>query len=64
MAPSVGLQPVAVLGLGKMGEAIAERVLDAGYPLAVYNRTEERADALVARGATLFRLAGRRIRAR
>jgi 3-hydroxyisobutyrate dehydrogenase-like beta-hydroxyacid dehydrogenase len=55
MAPSVGLQPVAVLGLGKMGEAIAERLLDAGYPLSVYNRTEERAQALVARGATLFR---------
>jgi 3-hydroxyisobutyrate dehydrogenase-like beta-hydroxyacid dehydrogenase len=55
MASSVGLQPVAVLGLGKMGEAIAERLLDAGYPLAVYNRTEKRGDALVARGATLLR---------
>jgi 3-hydroxyisobutyrate dehydrogenase-like beta-hydroxyacid dehydrogenase len=55
MAASVGLQPVAVLGLGKMGEAVAERVLDAGYPLAVYNRTAERAEPLAARGATVFR---------
>ncbi|MDX6512277.1 MAG: binding domain of 6-phosphogluconate dehydrogenase, partial [Gaiellaceae bacterium] len=30
---------VAVAGLGRMGLAIAERVLDAGFPLAVYNRT-------------------------
>ena len=37
---------VAVLGLGKMGEAIAERVLDAGYPLSVFNRTAERAEPL------------------
>ncbi len=55
MAASVAPQPVVVLGLGKMGEAIAERLLDAGYPLSVYNRTEERADPLVARGATLVR---------
>jgi 3-hydroxyisobutyrate dehydrogenase-like beta-hydroxyacid dehydrogenase len=55
MAAPVALPTVAVLGLGKMGEAIAERVLDAGYPLSVYNRTEERAAPLVARGAALVR---------
>jgi 3-hydroxyisobutyrate dehydrogenase-like beta-hydroxyacid dehydrogenase len=34
-----------------MGTAMAERVLDAGFPLVVYNRTPAKADALVARGA-------------
>jgi 3-hydroxyisobutyrate dehydrogenase-like beta-hydroxyacid dehydrogenase len=43
---------VAVVGLGKMGSAIAERILDAGYPLSVFNRTVAKADALVDRGAT------------
>jgi 3-hydroxyisobutyrate dehydrogenase-like beta-hydroxyacid dehydrogenase len=34
-----------------MGTAIAERLLDAGYPLLVSNRTPEKAEALAARGA-------------
>jgi 3-hydroxyisobutyrate dehydrogenase len=34
-----------------MGTAMAERVLDAGFPLVVYNRTPAKADSLVARGA-------------
>jgi len=42
---------VAVVGLGKMGSAIAERILDAGYPLSVYNRTASKAEPLVERGA-------------
>ena len=46
--PTVGL-----IGLGNMGTAIAERLLDAGYPLVVTNRTRERADALGARGAVV-----------
>ena len=33
-----------------MGTAIAERLLDAGYPLVVNNRTPEKAEALAARG--------------
>jgi 3-hydroxyisobutyrate dehydrogenase-like beta-hydroxyacid dehydrogenase len=45
---------VAVVGLGKMGEAIAERVLDGGFPLAVSNRTRVRAEPLAARGATVL----------
>ena len=36
-----------------MGTAIAERVLDAGYQLVVYNRTPEKAAALGARGAVV-----------
>jgi 3-hydroxyisobutyrate dehydrogenase-like beta-hydroxyacid dehydrogenase len=35
-----------------MGTAFAERVLEAGYPLVVHNRTPGKADALVAGGAT------------
>jgi 3-hydroxyisobutyrate dehydrogenase-like beta-hydroxyacid dehydrogenase len=36
-----------------MGTAMSERVLDAGYPLVVYNRTPAKADALAARGAAV-----------
>ncbi|MEL6347109.1 MAG: NAD(P)-dependent oxidoreductase [Myxococcota bacterium] len=42
---------VAVLGLGAMGARIAQRLLDAGWPLVVNNRTKARADALLAAGA-------------
>ena len=44
---------VGLIGLGNMGTAIAERVLDAGYELVVYNRTAEKAAALSARGAAV-----------
>jgi 3-hydroxyisobutyrate dehydrogenase len=44
--PTVGL-----VGLGNMGTAIAERLLAAGYPLVVNNRTPEKAEALAALGA-------------
>ncbi len=44
---------MGLIGLGNMGTAIAERVLDAGYQLVVYNRTPEKADALGARGAVV-----------
>ncbi len=36
-----------------MGSGMAGRLLDAGYPLRVYNRNAAKAEALVARGATL-----------
>ncbi len=42
---------VAVLGLGRMGQAIAARLLDAGHQVTVWNRTPGRADDLVASGA-------------
>ena len=47
------LLAVGLIGLGNMGTAIAERLLDAGYPLVVHNRTRERSEALVARGAAV-----------
>jgi 3-hydroxyisobutyrate dehydrogenase-like beta-hydroxyacid dehydrogenase len=43
--------PVTVLGLGPMGRALAGALLAAGHPTTVWNRTADRADALVARGA-------------
>jgi 3-hydroxyisobutyrate dehydrogenase-like beta-hydroxyacid dehydrogenase len=42
---------IAFLGLGAMGTPMARRVLDAGYPLTVWNRSPHRAAALVAKGA-------------
>jgi 3-hydroxyisobutyrate dehydrogenase-like beta-hydroxyacid dehydrogenase len=44
---------VGLIGLGNMGTAIAERLLEAGFPLVVYNRTPGKADPLAARGATV-----------
>lgn len=43
---------IAFIGLGAMGSRIAGRLLDAGHQLVVWNRTPERAQELVARGAT------------
>jgi 3-hydroxyisobutyrate dehydrogenase-like beta-hydroxyacid dehydrogenase len=37
---------IAVLGTGKMGSAIADRLAAAGFSLALWNRTRERAEAL------------------
>jgi 3-hydroxyisobutyrate dehydrogenase-like beta-hydroxyacid dehydrogenase len=44
---------VGLVGLGNMGTAIAERLLDADYRLVVSNRTREKAAALEARGAVV-----------
>ncbi|WP_280213239.1 NAD(P)-dependent oxidoreductase [Nocardia cyriacigeorgica] len=43
--------PVTVLGLGSMGSALAAALLAAGHPTTVWNRSPERAAALVASGA-------------
>ena len=45
--------PVTVLGLGEMGRALAERLLDAGHPVTVWNRSPARAAPLAERGATV-----------
>src|ERR1700693_1883918 len=44
---------IAILGLGLMGSGMAGHLLDAGYPLTIWNRTPGKAQALQARGATL-----------
>lgn len=43
---------VGFIGLGIMGHSMAGHILDAGYRLNVYNRSRDKADRLVARGAT------------
>lgn len=45
--------PVAFLGTGAMGSRMAMRLLNAGFPLTVWNRTPERARLLVEKGARL-----------
>lgn len=44
---------VGFIGLGKMGTAMAGRVLDGGHEIAVYNRTAAKCAELVGRGAKL-----------
>jgi 3-hydroxyisobutyrate dehydrogenase-like beta-hydroxyacid dehydrogenase len=44
---------IGMVGLGHMGSAVATRLLDAGHDLTVYNRTASKAEALLAKGATL-----------
>jgi len=41
------------VGAGRMGFALAERLLKAGVKLSVYNRTRAKAEPLVAQGATV-----------
>lgn len=47
-------QPVAFLGLGNMGTAMAMNLVKGHIPLFVYNRTKEKAEPLVAKGAQLL----------
>ena len=42
---------IGFLGLGKMGEPMAKRLLAARYELTVWNRTQERTAALAREGA-------------
>ena len=42
---------VGLIGLGRMGTAMARRVLAAGHDLLVYNRTPQKAADLVKAGA-------------
>src|SRR3984893_1858879 len=46
MSPMLGF-----VGLGYMGSRIASRLIDAGYPVSVYNRTRDKTRALAERGA-------------
>ena len=45
---------IAFIGLGKMGGAMASRVLAAGHRLNIYNRTAARAAPFIDRGARVF----------
>ena len=44
-------QRIGFIGLGIMGQAMASNILKAGYPLTVYNRTADKAEALRDAGA-------------
>jgi 3-hydroxyisobutyrate dehydrogenase len=44
---------VGWIGAGRMGYALIERLLDAGYDVSVYNRTRSKAEPLAERGAKL-----------
>ena len=41
-----GSSRIAILGTGKMGSAIADRLTDGGFSVVLWNRTRERAEAL------------------
>jgi 3-hydroxyisobutyrate dehydrogenase len=45
------METVALLGLGVMGTGMAHNLLKAGFPLTVYNRTREKANAFADKGA-------------
>ena len=44
---------IALVGLGAMGSAMAQRLLAAGHPITGYNRTRAKAEALAAQGLTV-----------
>lgn len=54
---------VSVIGLGDMGRALAAALLDRGWEVTVWNRTQARADALVERGAVRAASAAEAVRA-
>jgi 3-hydroxyisobutyrate dehydrogenase len=43
---------IGVAGLGKMGSAVAERLIECGHELVVWNRSPQKAGPLVGKGAT------------
>jgi len=51
MTDSKNKPRVGFIGLGNMGQSMAGHILTAGYPLRVYNRSRDKAEALLARGA-------------
>ncbi len=44
---------IGMIGLGRMGSAMAARLMECGHDVTVWNRTAARAEFLVAAGATL-----------
>lgn len=47
------MRKIAFLGAGIMGQAMIRNLLEAGFPVTVFNRTEEKARALEPYGATV-----------
>ena len=46
-------EKIGFIGLGVMGHSMASHILDAGYPLYVYNRTKSKADGLIEKNLSL-----------
>ena len=44
---------IGFIGLGQMGRSMANRLLDRGYPLSVWNRSAAAAETFRQRGATV-----------
>jgi 3-hydroxyisobutyrate dehydrogenase-like beta-hydroxyacid dehydrogenase len=51
MASDSKREPVGLVGTGLFGTALADRLLTGGFSVRVHNRTREKADPLLARGA-------------
>lgn len=51
MEPLTKQRPIGFIGLGHLGAPIAANILESGYPLWVYNRTPEKMQDLLKRGA-------------
>ena len=49
---------IGLIGTGRMGSAMGERLIDLGHRLTVWNRTAEKAETLLQRGATPARSPG------
>ncbi|RQM39504.1 NAD(P)-dependent oxidoreductase [Erwinia psidii] len=45
---------IKIVGTGSLGSALARRLLDCGYPVAAFNRTASKAEALVGYGARVI----------
>ena len=48
--------PIAFLGMGLMGTRMASRLVQAGYTVAVWNRSQHACEALIQQGATQLEL--------
>ena len=46
------MKRIGFIGLGLMGQPMSRRLLDAGHPLTIWNRTREKAKDLLAAGAS------------
>lgn len=51
-------QDIAILGLGRMGSAMAKNLLDAGFALTVWNRSSDATRSLAAAGARVAKTPG------
>ena len=45
---------IGIIGIGMLGEAVAENLLNLGYDISVYNRTKEKARGVEIKGATIM----------